>query len=472
MAEFFKGLAVKAGFMRSDEQEKLDNMISGYAKGGSQGHRDTAKMIEVALESSPDLKARTLGAIRDGHLRSYSDVPVAGAGSASYQAYDQSMRIPPRAGQNDFIFMDKIFTLGHETEHARSLQGIDYTKGTLLPDIASVAKADSDGPRDYTQIINNFVERTRAEEGRAHIGGFNAIASYVINEKSPSREHLLRDLYEAFPDRMGDFIAKTSVGIPATYALKDGLSLDKSGLMPYSPGNIEAMKGHYADKAQLGAEHMNYRQENIEFASGLIKDIEQKFAENDMEDRHYIIDPVRLQAHPALGLPDNGQLQAKGLPEIVHLDFGDLPPLIASSSHSAPVSSSSSVTLEAQPGDHPLFAQALPLVVEISSRDKLGEPQELRNLAAALSVEAHSRGMTAIERIVMSDDNKGIIVSQGAGDARQNARVDGLAAIATPEDQSLRGLPAVAQSSSQPQLQQAAISINEPTDSTPHKHIY
>lgn len=471
MAEFFKGLAIKAGIMRSDEQEKLDNMIDDYAKGGSRGHRDAAEVIKVAMAASPDLKARTLEAVRDSYLRSYSDVPVDGAGSASYHAHDQSMRIPPQVGRNDTILIDKIFTLGHETEHARSTQGVDYAKGTLLPAIASVAKGGSDGPRDYTSIVNDYAERTRAEEGRAHIGGFNAVASYLFNEDKPRPEHMLRDLYEAFPGRMGDFIAKTSVGIPATYALKDGLTLDKSGLMPYSPGNIEAMKGHYADKAQLGAEHMNYRQESIAFATGVINDIEQQFAGFDLADRSYIIDPVRLQAHPALGLPENGQLQAKGLPEIAHLDFSNLPPLIVSSSTSVPVSSSSSVQLEAQPSDHPLFAQALPLVVEMSRKDTLGDPQELRNLAAALSVAAHDKGMTAIERIVMSDDAKGIIVSQGAGDARQNARVEADAAIKTPEDQSLRGLPAVTVSSLQPQ-QQAFTSFSGPSDPTPHKQTF
>ncbi len=470
MAEFFKGLAIKTGIMRSDEQEKLDNMIGGYAKGGSTGHRDTAEVIKVALAASPDLKARTLEAVREGYLRSYSDVPVDGAGSASYQAHDQSMRLPPQAGKNGAILIDRIFTLGHETEHARSLRGIDYAKRTLLPAIESVAKGESHGPRDYTRIVDDFAERTRAEEGRAHIGGFNAIASYVTNENKPRPEHLLRDLYEAYPARMGDFISKTSIGIPATYALKDGLSLDKNGMMPYSPDNIEAMKSHYADKAQLGAPHMNYRQESIEFASGLVKKVEQGFAEIEMDDRRYVIAPDRLGAHPALGLPENGQLVAKGLPEIVHLDFSALGPLVVSSSPSVSVySSSSPVSLDPKPGDHPLFAQALPLVVEMSSKDTLGSPQELRNLAAALSISAHERGMTAIERIVMSEDHKGIIVSQGAAEARQNARVEGIEGIAKPEAESLGRLPAVSQSV--PQLDPSTLSIGGPSDQASNKII-
>lgn len=470
MAEFFKGLAIKAGIMRTDDQEKLDNMIDGYAKGGSGGHRDTAEVIKVALAASPDLKARTLEAIHNGVLRSYSDVPLDGAGSASYQVHDGSMRIPPQVGKNDAVLLDKIFTLGHETEHARSLAGHDYAKRTLLPAIESVARADSDVPRDYTKIVNDFAERTRAEEGRAHIGGFNAVASYVLSESKHRPEHVLRDLYEAYPARMGDFISKTSVGIPATYALKDGLTLDKSGMMPYSNENIEAMKGHYADKAQLGAPHMNYRQESIEFATGLIRKVEQGFAEAEMEDRRYVIAPDRLGAHPALGLPDNGQLLAKGAIEVVHLDFSALGPLVVSSSPSMPASSSTPVSLEPKPGDHALFAQALPLVVDMSRQDTLGNPQELRNLAAALAVAAHDKGMTAIERIVMSDDHKGIIVSQGASESRQNARVEGLEAIIKPEAESLARLPAVSQSS--PQLDPSAVSIGGPSEPSAHKTLH
>ena len=77
--------------------------------------------------------------------------------------------------------METMFMLGHETEHARSMKGVNYGVTRLAPAIERIARSDGPGPRDYTDAINAFAERTRAEEGRAHIGGFNAIASYVIN---------------------------------------------------------------------------------------------------------------------------------------------------------------------------------------------------------------------------------------------------------------------------------------------------
>jgi len=450
MADFFKGLAVRAGIMRSDEQEKLDNMIEAYAKGGTRAHRDTTELIQVALHSSPDLKARTLDAVRNGYLQSYSDTAVDGVAGAAYHAKDQSMRIPPQVGLTDRAMMEKVFTLGHETEHARSTKGVDYASKTLLPAISALAKSDSVGPRDYTGIIDAYVENTRAEEGRAHIGGFNALASFVINDKHPKPAQLLRDLYEAHPDRMGDFIQKSSDAHPATYKLKEGLKLQPDGLMAYSPENIAAMKVHYADKAQLGAEHMNYRQEAIEFSAGLVKKIETQFAELDGEDRNYVIDPERLRAHPALGLPADGAHRAKGLPDIADLGIAFDEPLIV---QPAPV------RLAPDDGDHPLFAQALTKVVEYHGRDKLtDDPQELRNLAASLAVSAHQAGLDRIDQVTLSVDKTGVIATQGDGDMARHARVEGIGGMAAPEAENLARLPVIAQVAlEQPPQQQAQI---------------
>ena len=472
MAEFFKG--VRDFFdRRSEDEKRFDQMLDDYRKGDTRGHKDMAKGIEQIMSLSPDLKARTLETIHDGHLRSYSDRAVNGAGSASYQVSDGSIRVAPRFDGYDHTYMETMFMLGHETEHARSMKGENYGVTRLAPEIERIARSDGPGPRDYTDAINAFAERTRAEEGRAHIGGFNAIASYVINDRHPKPEHLLRELYETHPARMGDFIAKTSVGVPATYALKDGLTLGRDGLMPYSPENIEAMKGYYADKAQLGAPHMNYRQDSIQFAAGMVKDTERAFAESGMVNRDYVIDPVRLQAHPALGLPENGRLQAKGEIEVVKLDLGDLGPLVVGKplvEPPVPVASSSSAPVSLVPGpdDHPLFRQALTQVGELHARDNLGTPQEVRNLAAALAVSAQEHGLRQIDSVAHSMDGKGLIATQGVGDVSVSARVEGLAGIGTPEGQSLGRLTPV-EPPPQVAVGQPAASLQPPSEPQGHK---
>jgi hypothetical protein len=452
MAEFFKGF--KDLFdRRPEEEKKFDRMLEDYRKGDTQGHRNVAEGIDLIMLKSPDLKARTLEAIREGYVRSYSDTPVIGAGAASYQVSDGSIRVAPRFDHTDGAYMETMFMLGHETEHARSMKGVNFAATQLVPEIERIARSDAPLPRDYTAAIDTFAERTRAEEGRAHIGGFNAIASYIINDKHPQSEHLLRDLYEAHPGRMGDFIEKTSANIPATYALKAGLALGRDGLMPYNEQNIDAMKVYYADKAQLGAPHMNYRQEAIEFGSGMVKHLEQGIAESRMVDRDYIIDPVRLQAHDALGLPGDGRLQAKGAIQILQLDLGDLGPIMIhpAAPQPQPPANAPAVRLEPQQGDHPLFAQALTAVVDLHRRDKLtDDPQELRNLAAALSVSAHERGLHRIDTVTLSQDSTGMIASQGDGSTGINARVEGIRAMATPENVHLARLPAIEHVPSQP----------------------
>lgn len=470
MAEFFKG--VRDFFdRRTEEQKQFDRMLDDYRQGDTRGHKDMAKGIEQIMSLSPDLKARTLETIRDGHLRSYSDQAVNGAGSASYQVSDGSIRVAPRFDGYDHTYMETMFMLGHETEHARSMKGVNYGVTRLAPEIERIARSDGPGPRDYTDAVNAFAERTRAEEGRAHIGGFNAIASYVINDRHPKPEHLLRELYETHPARMGDFIEKTSVGVPATYALKPGLALGPDGLMPYSAQNIDAMKVYYADKAQLGAPHMNYRQDSIQFATDMIRSTERVMAESEMVNRDYIIDPVRLQAHPALGLPENGRLQAKGEIEVVKLDLGDLGPLVVGKPLVEPsVASSSSAPVSLVPGadDHPLFAQALTKVAELDARDHLGTPQEVRNLAAALAVSAQEHGLQRIDSVSHSLDGKGLIGTQGEGDLARSARVEGLAATGAHESLSLARLTSVAPPV-QVAVDQPAVSLQPPSEPQGHK---
>jgi len=448
VADFFKGLAVGLGIRDSDEQIKFNESLAEYAKGGP-NHKATADAVREVVTLSADLKARTLEAFRDGYMQSYSDHEVAAGASATYQVSDRAIRLAPKpADRIDHI--ETMFMLGHETEHARSLRGVNYAATFTLPAIERLANGPSVGPRDYTPIIEDYVERTRREEGRAHIGGFNAVASFEIAANNPKPRDLLRTLYEAHPDRMGDFITKHSDQMPATYTLKAGLTLGDDGLMPYSSSNIDAMKTYYADKAQLGAAHMNYRQDSIEFVRDLVVNTEVDLAKSSGQTRDYVIDPVRLQAHPALGLPADGMHRTDVLPNIEDLGIVLNEPLIV---QPAPV------RLTPDDGDHPLFAQALTKVVEYHNGDSLTEvPQDLRNLAASLAVSAHQGGLDRIDQVSLSVDKTGVIATQGDGDLARHVRVEGLEAMATPEGQNLARLPVVAPVAlEQPPAQQGQI---------------
>lgn len=474
MAEWFKGLF---DFRNADERA-LDTMLDRYATGGA-GHRDTVRGIRLALEASPDLRTRTLSAVHDGYVAEFSPQAVAG-GAAAYNAFHRQVRMPPDFDYRNGDMMGLIFTLGHEIEHARSNRGIHYPSAVLQPSIQGIADApapDPGGVRDYTPAVRAYVEHTRADEGRAHIGGFNAIASYVHNIESPGRAGMLRALYEACPARMGDFIERQGQAPAHTYALKDGLTIDRdTGRMAYTRENINAMKVYYADHAQLGAERLNYRQDGIRFAWDLVHDAETRaVGEFDPVRREYRIDFAALLADgETITLPRNDAAAlhppADGAPVVVNegvqilqlddLDLGPLmvgaqivepqvvAPLVAEPQVVAPLVPESPRAQGSDPlpdppqsqvvpaPEHPLFRQALALVERQHGDTPLGEPQERRNLAAALAVAAQQQGMTGIERITPNLDSSGLIVSQGSGESRNNAGVSLEAGKATPEQDS------------------------------------
>jgi hypothetical protein len=502
MAEWFKGLF---DFRNADER-KLDTMLDDYARGGD-GHRDTVKGIWLALQASPDLKARMLGVVHDEYLTNFSP-EAPGGGAASYNAYRQQVRIPPNFDYRNGDMMGLIFTLGHEIEHARSNRGIHYPSAVLQPSIQGIADApapDPGGVRDYTPALRAYVEHTRADEGRAHIGGFNAIASYVHNIESPGRAGMLRALYEACPARMGDFIERQGQAPAHTFALKDGLTIDPdTGRMAYSRENINAMKVYYADHAQLGPERLNYRQDGIRFAWDLVHDAEtQAVGEFDPVRREYRIDFGALLADgETISLPrndgtvlhppaDGAAIVVNDGVELLQLDLSEPlivepiipvplvpaplvaePPVVdahvAQSSgiqgseplhapllHDPPLHDPPQSSSVPAP-EHPLFRQALALVEQQHGDTPLGEPQERRNLAAALAVAAQQQGMTGIERITPNLDSSGLIVSQGSGESRNNASVALEIGKATPEEASKGRLlvsepPSLAQGQSQEQ---------------------
>lgn len=439
MSELFRGLqnwADPGGKPKRD----LDDMIDAYAKGGKQ-HAKTAEGIREVLMLSPDLNKRVLEAVRDGHLTRLSAENPGDNAAAGYNAHSRTMHIRPNFSGSHSAYAEMMFVLGHETDHARSLKGQNHATSMLLPAVNGLAEGPSVGPRDYTPIIAQYVERQRAEEAQAHIGGFNAMSSYVMTHGNVVKGKELEAIYAVDPLRMGDFISVT--GDPAKYALKDGLSLDKDFQMPKSGANIEAMKGHYADK-MIDGDYMMYRQEAIKTGMEVVAKVEKAHSEDNLEDRRYVINPDPLQAHRTLNLPADGQHEIKGAVQVLNLsdlgiDLGSLGPLVGDKEAPKP-----SVSLVPTQDDHPLFAQALTKVVEYHNGDKLTDsPQELRNLAAALAVEAHGRGLTQIDEVMLNKEHTGMIANDNSHGDRRSAGVDGKVAMDTAEQVSLAGLQPV-----------------------------
>jgi len=423
MADFFRG-AQNFFDPSGKPQRDLDDMLEKYAQGGK-NHEAVVKGIQKVMEVSPNLKSRVLEAVRDGHITGFSAENPGDNAAAGYNAHSRTMHIKPQFNGTKTEYLELMFVMGHETDHARSLKGSSQAERVLFPLVDKIAEQPSHGPRDYTRAIERYVDAQRGEEAQAHIGGFNAVSSYAMTNLNIPKGKELETFYELDPVRMGDFIKKT--GDPTQYELKGGLTLDKNFQMPKTDDNVEAMKIYYADK-MINGDYMMYRQEAIKTGVTYVTANEKARAEDLLEDRQYVINPRALYAHASLNLPQDGRHEIKGAVQMgslsdLGIDLSSLGPLVSDKQQA-----SSSVSLVPTKDDHPLFAQALTKVVEFDKTEHLGgTPQDLRNIAAALAVEADARGLKQIDEIMFNKEKTGLIASQGSGSSSLNALVEGKA---------------------------------------------
>jgi len=449
MADFFRG--VQNYFDPSGKPERdLDRMLDAYAKGGKE-HAKTADGMRTVMGLSPDLKERVLEAVRDGYISGFTPENPGDNAAAGYSARSRQMHIRPDFDGKGSSYAELMFAMGHETDHARSLKGQSHLQQMLHPLVAHIAEQPASGARNYTGAIELYVDTQRAEEAQAHIGGFNAMASYAMTYGKAPKGKELQTMYEIDPLRMGDFIKKS--GDPAQYALKDGLSVDANFQMPKTPENINAMKVYYADK-MINGDYMMYRQEAIQSGIELVGRIESIHAKANYEDRAYIIDPVAVRAHPSLNMPQNGQYEIKEAIPVMDLGAFGIDLSVLDQSLPKKSQASSSGPLDPAPNDHPLFAQALTKVAEYDGGGRLAaSPQELRNLAAALAVEAEAGGIKQIDGVMLNKDKSGLIATEGSGFTSLNALVD-MSAKSVDEHVSLAKLTPVQQLASSSQSHQ------------------
>lgn len=316
----------------------LEEALAAYDRGIASGD-DRARygraMLERALDASPELKANLERALAAGDIQSiqFENDLVAGAGG-QYDPHTRTLGIP--RGSCDSL-ADTVFVLGHETQHALSLQGRPAPyEAQLEHDVeriqaGRVRRGDTTpstriDPSDYTLPVYDYIEGTRREEAQAHIGGFNALVSHLTKQNNGDPPSL-RQLYEALPGRMGDFIDTAGSAPRLEYRLKAGLTLADDGRLEPTEANIDAMKRHYADKfpGTFGRNGLlDYRHTALVGAWEHIHDAEQRVVDDwnkahwheQTEDAHlrsppptygYRIDFEALGANPAtLKFPHDG----------------------------------------------------------------------------------------------------------------------------------------------------------------------
>lgn len=244
-------------------------------------------VLKPVIESSPVLKGMLEDAFDHDYLRKFSFSKERDGSGGAYSPTTQTMYL------NESSYSDRanlVFVLGHETQHARSLQGREEPHLTAMRN-AIAAQAEPGGVlaqpqngahrRDYTAAIQGYVEGVRAEEAQAHIGGFNAYASYM--EQRLGHRPSERELYDGLPGRMSDFIERTGVFPLQSYRMKEGLVRGEDGLLPSDAPTIDRMKGYYADKfpGTFGDNGLlDYRHQAIMTGWNMVQEAEQRITDN------------------------------------------------------------------------------------------------------------------------------------------------------------------------------------------------
>lgn len=232
----------------TEHDDRLEEMLRRFEAEYNSRNPRLAENLRDLIDRSPVLKVDIQQSIEDGNLKEIKlfDISANNAG-AEYSRKYQRILIPEAHLANAHTphryDEEMVFKLGHEIRHAADRANGARDNDQFNNEIWRISETPG-GRHDYTQAVDDFIRENRESESYAHIGGFNAISSMVKAEKPNAK---LKDIYEAHPARMADFIEVTGT-FRKTYAMKENLDIDESMQMPYSAANVDAMKTYYFDK--------------------------------------------------------------------------------------------------------------------------------------------------------------------------------------------------------------------------------
>jgi hypothetical protein len=281
---------------RPTPQKKLREMLVAFEKAHSESSDHPGKDLAKLIKASPQLREDILASIARGNLEKFDTLVDSGA---SYSSYSKTLHISvddlKKAKADKLSANDMTFSLGQEVNRSLNKDAIDKDRDKFISEAIKIASSSTE--HDYTHTLTARMRAVRDHESESVIGGFNALAARVGKGK-PWVD--LETLYEADPERMSDFIARTENGSKFHYAMKDGLSLNEENKVTRSPRNIEAIGQHHFDKfaghAKLGSnadqDYTNY------YGKEAIEDI--KRIEKIVQERGLPASEIRLDT-AALG---------------------------------------------------------------------------------------------------------------------------------------------------------------------------
>lgn len=395
--------------------EKLEKLLQEFQDSAKTSTTDPGKNLREWLDKSPDLKKRMEDAADKGNLVKIEPLgPGANAGG-SYSAVTKTMKLPVDKLNMPSQQAEIIFVLGHEIEHAGYGAKRTAAIATFVKDVEDLAKTNTP-KHDHTVAVEKVVQFYRENEANANIGGFNAIVSKLTKDKGAAPE--LKDIYQAQPGRMQDFIDKTGVSPNFTYALKPGLTVEADKTMPQNKGNLDAMGKYYFDgsSASLGKNgNQTYPNYYGDWAMGAVET-----REKAAHATRKIADPTAVAPEIELNITKLGLSKAVLTNTLIYTDVN---PLKREREEPKPATPTP-VTPNATPSggqedsskrqrtggkdtDEPivpfserlsltLYTQAESALSKLGPDSRITSAQEFSNVAAQMALQAHKDGLTEI----------------------------------------------------------------------------
>jgi hypothetical protein len=226
------------------QAHKLDEILDDFE---ARTPQPMGRNLRHLLESSPYLKDQFSRSAEHGLLRSIRLLPPEEHAGATFSPGSRAISVPGNlllhAGNSRHIGNELTFLLGHEIQHSFNNHGRDNAEKRCLARAERIAR--SPGPHDYTSVVAAYIDAARKDEAGANLAGFNALSSRLVQANGHAS---LRDLYNASPGRMEDFIDRRGHAPFLSHALKPGLSLNANLMFDQTRQNISAMGRYYFDR--------------------------------------------------------------------------------------------------------------------------------------------------------------------------------------------------------------------------------
>lgn len=427
--------AVPEAVLKKAAETKLEKILTDFETANDTATVTPGKNLRELLDKSPDLKARILDSVAKGHLEKFDVLPSGANAGGTYSADTKTIELPldelKTARTNRTAAAELVFVMGHEIQHSFNSTVADKASDDFIKDVGRIA--GTPGPHDYTASVKTLIQANRVDEAGAHIGGFNAISSQVLKDHPGAG---LKEIYNAHPGRMEDFIDRTGRSPTFTFALKPGLTIEPDMTIKDSPANVAAMGKHYFDQppssARLGT-HGNQDYPNYygEWAVNVIDAAEKQALANAK-----LTNPSAVAPEIKLNMKEIGL--DKALIDTA-LTFTDTSP------RRAPITASPDAgPAKAEPA---LYGQALKALEGVQGQIGLGDRTELLNAAAATAAQAQKAGMERIDGALVGKNGQ-VFAYQGdpASEHADRIAVDVSKARQQPAAESLAGMTPDAQS--------------------------